>query len=164
MKKCQKRIFARVNNYMKNKRMKYIENTKQSESGKYNHDGDCQTYSLAYLLDKDYDEVYKELEKQPFGITSVWSTWNVLRNNNFKAIIDSRDFKDEFSKFNTVSQLARLLKDTNTKVAVNVKDHITVIDNGNIVDKWDCSRRYVEKIHLTVEDYKRIEYMLKYKW
>ena len=144
--------------------MKYIENTKQSESGKYNHDGDCQTYSLAYLFDKDYDEVCKELEKQPFGITSTWSIFNVLLNNNFKAVIDQRDFKDEFPKFTTVGQLARLLKDTNIKVAVEVKDHITVIDNGNIVDKWDCSRRYVQKIYLTIDDYKQIQYMLKYTY
>ena len=135
---------------MKNKRMKYIENTKQSESGKYNHDGDCQTYSLAYLLDKDYDEVYKRLERLANNSGNRISEWYPIEMILCRHHYTYHCFPNAGrSKKLTIGQLAKLLKDTNIKVAVHTQDHLTVIDNGNIVDKWDCSKCYVHQIHFT---------------
>jgi hypothetical protein len=144
---------------MKNKRMKYIENTKQSESGKYLYpEGDCQTYSLAYLLDKDYDEVYKELENagNDIGrtINNVKTVERVLWNNKYHNVMfpDQFFFSSPSTKKCTVGKLAKMLKDTDTKIAVETCSHLTVIDNGNIVDKWDCSRKYVNCIYMIRED------------
>ena len=130
--------------------MKYIENTKQSESGKYNHDNDCQTYSLAYLLNKDYDEVYKRLEKigenTGYRISDVILIQKILCHNHYVCHCFPNAGR---TKKLTVGQLAKMLKDTNIKVAVHTHDHLTVIDNGNIVDKWNCSKCYVHTIGFT---------------
>lgn len=141
--------------------MKYIENTKQSESGKYNHDGDCQTYSLAYLLNKDYDEVYKRLERygnnSGYRISEWYPIQKLLYWNHYRYCCFPNTGR---SKKLTIGQLAKLLKDTNIKIAVETNDHITVIDNGNIVDKWDCSRCYVSEIFLTRANANYIEQVL----
>ena len=130
--------------------MKYIENTKQSESGKYNHDGDCQTYSLAYLLNRDYDEVYKRLEKigenTGYGISDATLIQKILCHNHYVCHCFPNAGR---TKKLTVGQLAKMLKDTNIKIAVHTRDHLTVIDNGNIVDKWDCSKCCVHTIGFT---------------
>lgn len=139
--------------------MQYIENTKHSESGKYNHGDICQTYSLAYLFDKDYDEVFKELVNGPFDLKTN-ATVYCTTSNKYRMTVKPDDLIHNYKRL-TVGQLAKLFKDINIKVAVFTHKHLTVIDNGNIVDKLDCSRRYVNYIFLTKKDYKHITHLLR---
>lgn len=105
--------------------------------------GDCVIRAIAYATEQPWDKVYKDLcdigfnmkrlpnEKQVYEKYLEQLGWQKQKQPRHSD--NSKYCVYEFTEYHIVSG----------KVIISVANHLTVVDNYEIVDTWDCSRKTI---------------------
>lgn len=103
---------------------------------------DCVIRALGYATKLGWDEVYKELSAIGFelkdALTSDRTVFHYLTNNGWKKMRQPK--KEDGTKY----QIKEFLAENNDKtMIIRVNGHVTVGEDGMVVDTWDCSEEYM---------------------
>lgn len=101
--------------------------------------GDCSTRAMSYVLGKDYKEVYAEQ-------LNAGKRWNYL-DGGIKEVMKPRGYVCvELDVPVVLHKIADSLKGVVDKFIAITRSHAVAVDDGKVIDTWDCRSRRVKKV------------------
>lgn len=108
--------------------------------------GDCVIRAISLALDKNYEQVYKELFelslKTGYMINDKRNEEKYIISNGF---VKHKQPKKPNGKKYTVGEIDKLCK--NPVILVSCARHLTVVLNGMLTDIWDCRAKCISNYY-----------------
>ena len=114
----------------------------RSASGRKGHAGDCVCRAIAIAMDRDYDEVYRELADANKAAGHKKSARNGIYRKVYEAYLNQHGWVwHSAPKFD--GRKARHSDMPNGVVIVRMARHIACVIDGVVHDTWDSRRKMV---------------------
>lgn len=105
--------------------------------------GDCVIRAIAYATEQSWDKVYEDLCKIGLKMKRLPNEKQVF--SKYLEDLGWKKFKQPRNWDNTKLEVCEFIEKEATflKTIISLPGHLTVIDNYEIVDTWDCSHKKV---------------------
>lgn len=110
--------------------------------------GDCVIRACAHAFKKSWDEVFDELillSKMKKEMPTAQRLYQAYISNQNVKKLDDKELKNKYNKRYSVREWCDL--HPTGLYLVKVSGHLTVVDNGIIIDTWNCGRCKCFKIY-----------------
>jgi len=104
--------------------------------------GDCVIRAIAYSLDQTWEETYDDLCKLGMKMKRMPNEKQV-----YEKYLEQKGWvkhKQPRTSFNTKYTVFEFIEyQMERKAIISVANHLTCVDNFELVDTWDCSRKSI---------------------
>lgn len=112
----------------------------------WKHEGDCVVRAIASSTQRTWIEVYKDLCQLGLKKCRMPNSQKVyeqyLTNLDYITLPQPRKFNNKKYRIDEWLEL-----NPNFSGVLSIKNHLTCVDQGVLIDTWDCSRSYICKIY-----------------
>lgn len=107
-------------------------------------DGDCVIRAIAYASGQTWEKVFTDLNEIALKKCRIFNSPKV-----YEEYLDNLGFAkhpqprwDDGTKY-TVGEANIVVDSTKYDVVISMANHLTCIDNGNLIDSWNCRNKCI---------------------
>ena len=122
---------------------------------------DCAARGIAYFTGKKFHTVRKMLNEyngtDSLNGTRMYAIIKVMEDLGYRRIDALCKHPDTLDTFFNVNKIRR----TGLRAVLTSVTHLTVIENGKIMDTYNCGRRWVDNVWVHNDDFAKAKAMIK---